>query len=417
MNYGICLFTAAAVLTAAPAVAGEPPVWTLEQSIERALATAPELRAAEAEVAVREGERRQAGAWPNPAIELRADEKLGLEDGSDGTDLRYAAVSQPLPITRLARQRRASEAQLAAAHDARRYQRLMLEQQVAETYHRLQLGAAHLALARERQAALDAMVSGPDRIARYLAPGERTRLGILREQAVQAIATAEGELSEEAAHLRTLLALPADVEPQPAALAPTAVPLPLDALLGRLESHPALTAAGHEQAAARAGVAAARAQRFADPVLSVFRERDTIGGAVRDYNGIGLSIQVPLWNLNSGGVARAEAEADMAGARRAIAQRDLDARLRKSHLHLNHLIGQAEDHRRGVLEPSERLFALTRRSFAAGEVNVLALVDAHDGYFTARARYLELLAGQWLEAADLRLAAGLPVVEAMEVTP
>lgn len=417
MNYRICLCTAAAVLAAVPAAAGELPVWTLEQSVERAVTTAPELRSAEAEVAAREGERRQAGAWPNPAIELRADEKLGLEDGSDGTDLRYAAVSQPLPITRLARQRRVSEAQLEAARDAHRYQRLVLEQRVAETYHHLQLAAAHLALARERQAALDAMASGPDRIVRYLSPAERTRLGILREQATQAIATAEGEYSEATAQLRALLALPADAEPQPVALAPASAPPALDALLRRMDAHPALTAAGHEQNAARAGVAAARARRFADPVLSLFRERDTIGGAVRDYNGVGLSIQMPLWNLNNGGVERAVGEADMATARATMWRRDLDARLRKNHLHLNHLIEQAEAHRRTVLEPAERLFALVRRSFAAGEVNVLALVDVHDSYFAARYRQLELLAGQWLEAADLRLAAGLSLSAAVEVTP
>lgn len=417
MNHLNGLIGAMALLVAAPLAAGEPPVWTLERSIERALASAPELRAAAAEVAAREGDRRQAGAWPNPSIELRADEKLGIEDGSGGTALRYAALSQPLPLARLARERRVAEARLAEALDAVGYRRLALEQQVAVTYHRLQLASAHLALARERQAVLDATAGGPDRIVRYLSPAERTRLAILREQAVQAIASAEGELSEETAHLRALLALPPDAEPQPDTLTPVAVPPPLEVLLGRLESHPALTAAGHDQAAARAGVAAARARRYGDPVLALFRERDRLGGEERDYGGVALGIQVPLWNRNGGAVARAAAEVEIATARRAALRRDLESQLRKSHLHLHHLIEQAEGHRRGVLEPSERLYALTRRSFAAGEVNVLALVDAHDGHFAARARYLELVAGQWLEAAALRLAAGLPLGAATEVTP
>jgi outer membrane protein TolC len=177
-------------------------------------------------------------------------------------------------------------------------------------------------------------------------------------------------------------------------------------LLARFAGHPGIAGARLEQDAAHAGVDAARSQRFADPVLALFRERDTFGGVERDYSGVSLSVQIPLWNLNNGGVTKAVAEMDAARARHDTRARDLDARLRKSHLHLNHLIEQAEHHRTGVLEPGTRLFALTRKSFGVGEVSVLVLVDAHDNYFSARNRYLELLAQQWLEAADLRLAAG-----------
>jgi outer membrane protein TolC len=88
-------------------------------------------------------------------------------------------------------------------------------------------------------------------------------------------------------------------------------------LLKRLDDHPALVANDQDIEAARAGVDVARASRFADPTIGVFRERDFLGGARRDYNGVMLSVQVPLWNLNAGGVARAQAETDQARERRA----------------------------------------------------------------------------------------------------
>lgn len=401
------------------AAAAEPVAWTLEASIQRALDTAPEMRAANARVETRAGELEQAGAWPNPSIDLRADEKLGIEDGRGGTDVRYAAISQPLPLLRIARQRRAAAAQLAGAQANRGDERLRLEHQTARAYHLLQLANAHLALARERRDLMETIAGGDgrDRLVRYLAPAERVRLNILREQASQAIATAEGESSEAAAHLRALLALSTDAQPGTVALAPIPPPEPLPELLPGLDSHPALVAAQREEEAARAGVDAARSQRFADPMVTLFRERDYFGGSERDYSGVGLSIQIPLWNLNNGGVEKARAEASIAQAQYTARRRDLDSRLRKSHLHLNHLIEQTEHHRTQVLEPSERLFGLTRRSFAAGEVNVLALVDAHDSYFNARARYLELLAQQWLEAADFRFAAGRSVLRTAEVRP
>lgn len=400
-------YMATGLVTTFPVTAlAETKAWTLEAGVQRALDTAPEMRAADAQVAAREGGLRQAGAWPNPAVELRTDRKLGLDSGGGGTDVRYAAVNQPLPLLRLWRQRRVAEAQLAGERENRRYQRLLLEQQVAQAYHAVQFAAAQHALARERRELMEEIATGRDRLVRYLAPTERVRLGILREQAAQAIASTEGEYTEAAAQLRALLALPADAEPQTVPLIPAALPVPLATLLARFEGHPGIAGARLEQDAAHAGVGAARSQRFADPVLALFRERDTFGGVERDYSGVSLSVQIPLWNLNNGGVTKAVAEMDAARARHDTRARDLDARLRKSHLHLNHLIEQAEHHRTGVLEPGTRLFALTRKSFGVGEVSVLALVDAHDNYFSARNRYLELLAQQWLEATNLRLAAG-----------
>jgi len=418
MAGGLC----AAILLLSPvprAVATESGTWTLAASIQRALDSAPEMRAADARVEVRAGELAQAGAWPNPSIDLRADQKLGVEDGRGGTDLRYAAVSQPLPVLRIGRQRRVAEAQLAGAQANRADEHLRLEYQTAQAYHMLQLADARLALAQERHDLMESVAAGSnrDRLVRYLAPAERVRLNILREQASQAIATAEGERSEAAAQLRALLALGADAEPATVVLAPVTSPPALPALLAQLDAHPALLAAQREEEAARAGVDAARSQRFADPALTLYRERDYIGGTQQDYSGVGLSIQIPLWNLNNGGVEKARADAGLAQAQYAARRRDLDSRLRKSQLHLNHLIEQAEQQRVRVLEPSQHLFELTRRSFAAGEVNILALVDAHDSYFSARERYLELLEQQWLEAADLRRSAGISVLQTAEVQP
>jgi len=418
MAGGLC----AAILLLSPvprAVATESGTWTLAASIQRALDSAPEMRAADARVEARAGELVQASAWPNPNIDLRADQKLGVEDGGGGTDMRYAAVSQPLPVLRIGRQRRVAEAQLAGAQANRADEHLRLEYQTAQAYHMLQLADARLALAQERHDLMESVAAGSnrDRLVRYLAPAERVRLNILREQASQAIATAEGERSEAAAQLRALLALGADAEPATVVLAPVTSPPALPALLAQLDAHPALLAAQREEEAARAGVDAARSQRFADPALTLYRERDYIGGTQQDYSGVGLSIQIPLWNLNNGGVEKARADAGLAQAQYAARRRDLDSRLRKSQLHLNHLIEQAEQQRVRVLEPSQHLFELTRRSFAAGEVNILALVDAHDSYFSARERYLELLEQQWLEAADLRRSAGISVLQTAEVQP
>jgi outer membrane protein TolC len=64
------------------------------------------------------------------------------------------------------------------------------------------------------------------------------------------------------------------------------------------------------------------------------------------------------------------------------------------------------------------MFSLTRRSFAAGELNVLTLVDANNTYFDALARYLDLQQECALAAADLRIASGISLLDSSkEVQP
>ena len=399
-------------LASAPAQA-----WSLESSIARALTVAPELRAADAEIAARTGESTQAGAWPNPTLALRADEKLGIEDRRGGYNLNQVTFTQALPLHRLRYQRRTAAANLEAARAAHNHQRLLLETQTAQAFHTLQLAAERQRLAQERLSFAEGLHRGGDRLVRYLSPLERARLDILRETAHQDVALAEGKWSEAVAQFRALLALPPDARPETTPLTPVDAPATLTALLARLTAHPALQATQQTRDASRAAVDVARAQRFADPTLSVFREQDYLAGSRQDYTGVMLGVQIPLWNINNGGVARARAEVDKAEALLEAQRRDFGSRLRQAHLHLGHLIEQAEHYRTRLLQPARRVLDLTRKGFTSGEQNGLALVDASNTYFDTQARYLELLRDAWIEAAELRLAAGLALADRVEVQP
>jgi len=218
-----------------------------------------------------------------------------------------------------------------------------------------------------------------------------------------------------------VLALPPDTQPdaQPETvrLLPIAAPAQLSALLAQLESHPALQATRQTRDASLAAVDVARAQRFADPTLSVFVERDNLAGARRNYTGLMLDVQIPVWSRGDGSVARARGEAEKADALLAVQRRDLSSRLRQSHLHLGHLVEQAEHYRTHLLQPSRRVLDLTRRGYISGEQTGLALVDASNTYFDTEARYLELLRDAWIEAAELRLAVGISLENSSGVQP
>ncbi|MBI5890289.1 MAG: TolC family protein [Nitrosomonadales bacterium] len=408
--------SASGIEGALPVSAGETNIWTFAKSIRRALDTAPELRAAEADVAARAAELTQAEAWPNPSIDLDANDRLGQEDGRGGYGFTRVGLSQPLPLRRIAPQRAAAEANLESAHANLRYRHLLLEREAARVFHALQLAAARRQLAEERQRLVAESLtisrkSAADRLVRYLTPLERQRLSILNEEASQAVAVAEREQQKALIDFRTLLALPSLIRAEPAALTLPDAPASLAALTRELDSHPALLAARKEAEAADAGIAVAESQRYADPTLNLYRERDYLAGARRDVTGVGISVQIPLWNTGSGTVARAGAEAGRVQAQLALVQRDARSNLEQAHTQLLRLLDQTGRLRANLLEPARAMFALTRRSFAAGELNVLTLVDANNTYFDALARYLELQQECALAAADLRLASGVSLLD------
>lgn len=402
-------------------VTAESTVWTLESTIQRVMQVAPEWRVADAEVAVRQGELTQAGSWPNPTIDLRADDRLGQEDGRGGTDFTQLALSQPLPLRRVPRERAAAEARLAGAEEGRRLRRLELERAAAQAFHELQRAQAKLELARARLKETESYPgtnSGRDRLVRYLAPLERARLVILREEANQVVAASEREREQALITFRAQLALPVDAAVEVPSFAEPSTPPAIEVLERNLENHPLLIAAHKEQEAAEAGIAVAQSQRFADPTLNLFRERDVLAGNRRDVTGIGLSVQVPLWNTNSGIVDKAKADALRVGTELDVARRESLTRLRRRHAELIRVLAQAERVRVNLLEPAQRLNDLTRHSFAAGEANVLALIDAANSYFDAQARYVELIAQAQEAASELRLASGVSMLNSsMETAP
>lgn len=402
-----------ACIALTPTLGQSQEVWTLEHSIQRALEIAPEVQTARAKVKARQGALSQAGVWPNPEFELRSDDKIGKDTGNGGKDFTQFAFHQPLPLSgRLGVQRAVATAELNSARAASRYQHLLLEAQVSGHFHALQLAAANLHSAEQRLQLADALQQVGQRReqAGELAKLERLRLDLIRESAQQILDKAEGKINEALSQFRAFLGLPAEAVPELASLEPFSPVPALDTLQAKMSEHPALLSANYSLSASRANVNLVRKERLPDPVLRLYREQDFLNGRRQDVNGIGIGITVPIWDRKSGRLSEARAQVDETLSSTQSLKRDIGSRLQQSHLHLTHLVKQGEHYRTRVYEPAGMVFDLTRKAYAAGEVGILSLIDANDIYFNAQERYLELLKEAWLEAAELRLAAGISLV-------
>lgn len=411
MSFLICLVLLWVSLISA--VSAAEPVWTLERSVERALAVAPELAAAQAAIDARGAAAHELRAWANPRVGARADNRMGKDDGRGGYDATELTLTQPLARDRAAR-REVATALVAEAQAQRAAERLALEREVAVAFHDVQLRHAQLALAEERLATTQALTArrsrARDPLVRVLTPLERLRVQLLTATAEQAVANAEGERAEALSRLSLRL------QKSPAELrlvAPTAAPdLPaLAELDARLNSHPALAGLAQGEAAARAEVDVARAQRWADPAVQFFYERDVFADRRQTVTGVGFEVGLPLWNGGKAAIAQAQANVARAHSLQEAQRRDLAADLAKSYTHYSHLREQAQNFRERLLTPAQQVLARTRRAFASGEANLIAFIDASNAYFDAHSQYLQLLHDAWVEAAEVRAAAGVSLVE------
>lgn len=381
---------------------------TLEQTIEQALQVSPERDAVSAGIAAGRAELRQAGAWPDPVLELRADDRVARELGTGGRDLTEVSVSQTLPIGRIGPQRARAHASLAAEQAGGAAQQLELEHIVAEAFHTLQHAAAVLGIARG--AAADAQrfanIASHREAAGEVSRREALRLSIFSAQATQLVEVAEGKYSEAQHRLAMLLDIPVEAVGDPQALRRPLQAEPLARLLADIDQHPELQAHIASQSLIEADLAVAANARWPELAISAYRMRDAINGQREAYTGVGVSFTVPLWDRRSGRIQALKASGVRARAQQRGERRRLESAVRVRHLHLSHLLAQIDEQLIDVLGPSRELLALTQQGYEAGEVDLLALLEATTTARDAERLQQQLLADAWLETAALRHAAG-----------
>jgi cobalt-zinc-cadmium efflux system outer membrane protein len=95
-----------------------------------------------------------------------------------------------------------------------------------------------------------------------------------------------------------------------------------------------------------------------------------------------------------------------------VAKRELIARLRQSHIQLQHLLAQAGHFKQAVLQPAKNLLRATERNYDIGAASSLALIDAYNTYFNARNRYLDIIFRSHQKAIDIKQVLGRSLLAA-----
>ncbi len=163
-----------------------------------------------------------------------------------------------------------------------------------------------------------------------------------------------------------------------------------------------------------AAVNAQRAKRIPDVTLSAgvqrFSENDESAFVV------GISIPIPLFDRNQGGIQEARHKHSKAKEEYRAAKAKAGSGLGAAFHALSFSYSEVLSLRNDVLPAAEHVFAASGEGFREGKFDFLELLDAQRTLFSAKVKYIEALATYHKAAAELERLTGERLDPAAEIT-
>lgn len=384
------------------AQAPEKAALDLNQIISIALKQSPRLKGAEAGVAAADAGRGQASALPNPQLGLEAENLGGSGDyrGTRSAEL-TAGVSQLIEIggKRSARIDIA-DSDASAARIDREVTKSELIRDLRRAYADVIAAREEVKLANEQQSLADDVLGTVNqRVGAAAEPViQQNKARIARASAVIAAAKAKGA---EQASLQNLAVLMGEELPpanlQDGDFYKLEAPAPVDMISLKQGADFQRSSAALDKA--QAALSLEQATAIPDPTVSAgvrqFRDSDEKAFVV------GVSIPLPVFNMNRGNIERARQEAVKADADRMIALQDGQTKLVEAQQNMQSAYLEATQYKDTVLPEADKAFAQARRGYGAGKFSYLEVLDAQRTLAETRLAYIAALKDYHFNKAEI----------------
>lgn len=400
--------------TAATVPSEELRTLSLGNALALALANNPGLAARGWEVRAAEGRILQSGLMPNPEIGLEIENFGGSAErrgfvGAEAT----LQLSQLVELAgkRTKRQRVAKAGQVVTGWEyeserlevytatTKAFFNVLVAQTLVELRQRqLELAGSVLETVRERVAA--GRVSQLEETkARVEASGSRIAL----QRARRDLDTAHGQL------VATWGGSPGSFSSAEGSLDALVAPPPLGAILLQLSENPDVRRWEAENALRRSELALEQARQVPDVTVSVGvrRYEDTDDNAVV----AGISIPLPLFGLNPGGVLEAERRLPLGQALGEAAIVEVTRAARQAHNALSAVYSELRSLTDEILPGAEEAYEAAQTGYREGRFGLLDVLDAQRTLFEARTRHVESLGAYHGIRADLEHLTGQALSE------
>ena len=389
----------------------EPPELSLRNALALTLKANPELAAFSQEVRATEAALLQADAWPNPVLEIGADNLSNARKAEAGDRTRSLQIGQLIELggKRAARLRLAETGRDLANWDYEA-KRIAVLAQVAQRFVDV--------LAAQQRETLTEEIFG---LARQVADTVTKRVQAGKVSPVEetkarlALAATEVELEQAKRELvsarKALGALWGNSNPSfRTAIGDLAqrVPLPgYELLADRMRNNPELARWTSEIARRQAGVEAERAKAAPDITLSAgvtrFSQFDD-----RAYM-VGIAIPLPLFDRNRGGILEASRRLDKADDERRATVMRLDTELAHAYQRLAGVDKEIQILRTTLLPGAQSAFDAATKGYGLGKFGFLDVLDAQRTLFQSRSQYLRALADYQRGVSEIERLIGGPL--------
>ena len=394
---------AAAMSASAQQRAAAAPL-TRASAVQLALENNPEISAARREIDAAEGARTQAGAYQNPT--------LGLEVEDVRRDSRTTTVmlSQPFELggKRAARMAVAERTvDLADAQLATRQAGLRASVTAAFFAALVAQERVRLAQTALELASIGSQTAGKRVLSGKVSPVEEIRAKVAEANVRLELVQAQGELQTSLQELRALTAHSVHIE----VLDGNVLALPMlpaqAALQERMAQAPMLRQAQLEVRRLGALATLENTKRVPDITVSAGVQRAQDQG--RSQAVIGISVPLPFFDTNRGGIAEALGRRDKAEDEARSVELRLRADVAAALQRHATACAEVQALQSEILPGAQSAFDAARKGFELGKFDYLETLDAQRTLLQARTQHLRAVADAHRSATDLDRLLGIPV--------
>lgn len=382
---------------------------SLRDALALALIHNPELRAFSWEVRVSEARELQASLWPNPELEVEAEEVGGAGPRSDFDGAETTIKMSQLIELGDKRRKRTKLAWIEKELAGWDYEakRLDVFTAVSKSFVEVLAAQQRLELMQELLHVSDDLVDTvTERVnAGKDSPLERTKANvslsnvkIQHQKAIQYL-----ELT------RKQLAITwACIEPKfgrAAGQLDSISPIPtIEDLTDLIEQNPDIARWSVEIDKSKAALELEKARAVSDITLSGGMQRfnETDDNALV----LGISIPIPITDRNQGGKLRAGYELARAKEEQKAAYTKVKMELDKAYQAFSSAYTEATELEKNVLPGAEGVFEASKTGYTSGKLDYLNVLDAQRTFFEAKTRYIDALASYHTSKADIERLVG-----------
>jgi cobalt-zinc-cadmium efflux system outer membrane protein len=376
------VFLIALLYAALPVIAAETN--SLSSLVEEALRNNPELKFYEAEIAAAKGNRKNAGAWPNPELSGEVGRmRMTHDDGLAWS----VSVMQPFEWPgRLGLRKAIANRDIELAELGLERFRIALASRVSS--------AGYTAFAAEQKATAVREVADRLRLLRDVLV-QRDAAGItplLETRVIEAMDISMQRKASEAAIQKQTALFELNQLRGVSATTPITVSKPdltfpsidnLDSLRGLAQTNNfELRSRLVELSQSGLRVSLAKNQRFPTWSIGPMYSEERLGDQERMI-GAAISLPLPLWNRNSGNIAAAQAKQLQAETALLVAQRDVDRKVAEAGARYAAKLDEMSKWRVDSIEHFRQAAELADRHYRLGAVPVATYIELQKEYLEA----------------------------------